>query len=83
MDVELRRLELPGLELVLYGTSGSVCMLEEAMSGWRLTELSGFLRKIKRLVVKHLGVLAYGLLAGGCSYTLETDRRVAVTRTSF
>lgn len=49
IEVEIGRLELPGIELDLYGVSGDVCVLGEAAVRVGVGRIRSFLRKVQSL----------------------------------
>ena len=53
IEVKLGRLELPGLELDLYGVAGDVCVLGEAAVRVGVSKIEELLRKVERLEAEH------------------------------
>ena len=57
VDVRLERLELPELELDIYGVSGDVCVLGEATVRLGRARVEELARKVKRVSTKHPDLL--------------------------
>lgn len=53
IEVELGRLELPGLELDIYGVSGDVCVVGEATVRLGAREIERLARRVERLAREH------------------------------